>query len=126
MTISCTILCPSSNENLNDCSEDIRPDWMIIDLSEDKTYRINAGSDRNEFLIRFEIDDEMIEFSDLDFEQCSLNEISQFNFNLTFHNFTSSLIVICGLMRTGADYHLMEEYARLKPKFNSTGIHLIH
>lgn len=122
MTISCTILCPSSDENLNVCSENIHQDWMVIDPSENKIYNINAATSRNNFLGRFEIDEAIIEFSDsnsLDFEQCSLNETSQFQFNLTLHNFTLSLeglMVICGLRRYGhisAYYHLVGEYARL-------------
>lgn len=118
MTISCTILCPkfNSDENLNIC---ILQDWMIIDPSEDKIYYVNAATSRNKFLRRFEIDEAMIEFSALDFDQCSLNETSQFQFNLTLHNFTSSLeglMVICGLRRYGhisSYYHLVGEYARL-------------
>jgi hypothetical protein len=130
VTISCTIFCPSSNENLRDCSDNIHQDWMIIDPSEDETYNINSVTSRNKFLSRFQINESMIEFSNsnsLDFGQCSLNETSHFNFNLTFHNFISSLeglMVICGLRRIGhirADYHLVREYARLQP--NSSGIY---
>lgn len=129
VTVSCTVFCPSSSDSLNDCSNNIHQDWIIIDPSEDKIYYLNAATSRNRFLYRFEIDEALIEFSDsnrLDFEQCSLNETSQFQFNLTLHNFTSSLeglMVICGLRRYGhisADYHLVQEYARLRPI--STGI----
>ena len=95
---------------------------MVIDPSENKIYNINAATSRNKFLDRFEIYEAVIEFSDsnsLDFEQCSLNETSQFQFNLTLHNFTLSLeglMVICGLRRYGhisVYYHLVGEYARL-------------
>ena len=127
VTISCTVYCPSSNENLNVCSENILQDWMIIDPSEDVIYKINT--DRNNFIQSFEIDDTMIEFSNssLDFEQCSLNETGQFKYSLIIHNFTSSLeglMVICGLRRYGhipAEYHLVGKYARLWS--NSTGTH---
>ena len=134
VTVSCTIFCPSSSESLNHCSDNIRQDWMIIDPSEDKIYYINAATSRNKFIRRFEIDEAMIEFSDsnrLDFEQCSMNETNQFQFNLTLHNFTSSLeglMIICGLRRYGhisADYHLVKEYARLRRISDSTGTLLV-
>ena len=121
MTTSCTVYCPSSNENLNVCSENIHQDWMIIDPSEDEIYKINT--DRNHFIHSFKIDDTMIEFSNssLDFEQCLLNETGQLQYGLTIHNFTSSLeglMVVCGLRRFGpirAEYHLVGKYARLWP-----------
>lgn len=124
MTISCTILCPSSIENLNDCSDNIHQDWMIIDPSEDQIYQMNAVTSRNKFIRRFKIDGAAIDFSDssrLNFEQCSVNGTDQFQFNLTLHNFTSSLeglMVVCGIQRGHgnilADYHLIKEYARLR------------
>ena len=124
MTVSCNITCPSDIENLSDCNENIIKYWLIVDLSEDKVYHMNSGSGRNKFFRKFEIIDEMgLEFSEskLNFEQCSVNGTTEFDFNVTIHNFTSSmegLMVICGLRRSRMDgptseSYLINSYARL-------------
>ena len=120
MSVSCNITtCPSSIENLSECSENILQDWVIIDPSEDKIYYMNRG-DTRKFMERFNIEYETdIEFSEprLDFEQCSVNGVP---FDLILHNFTSlmdGLIVMCGLQRFGNNVvssYLIRAYAHLQ------------